>query len=261
MTTVYLLAHQDDEIGVFHHIRTTLASGERAVCIFMTDGAFRVSASTRNAESLRVLSWLGLPDGDVLFVGDRAGIRDGALVETLERALKALQAALRPISGISRLVIPAFEGGHHDHDALHILGQIVSRELGVFENSRQFSLYRAADARGTVAFGNPDAGTLPSERQVMPWLWRMRYLLAIRHYRSQLAGLTRLMPCIGRHFLVDGVQVVQPLPPLERCLALSAPVRLYDLWGLYRASDFMLHAGQFLESQGTRSLARDRAAG
>src|SRR5215467_13204475 len=39
--TLFLLAHQDDEFGVFFEIEDTLANGGRAICVYLTDGGAR----------------------------------------------------------------------------------------------------------------------------------------------------------------------------------------------------------------------------
>ena len=41
----------------------------------------------------------------------------------------------------------AWEGGHQDHDAVHIVGVRSAQRCGVLASSRQFPLYRRADNR------------------------------------------------------------------------------------------------------------------
>jgi LmbE family N-acetylglucosaminyl deacetylase len=132
-SALFLFAHQDDEFGVFQVIEDCLRQGMRVRCAYLTHGA-NGSAATRNAESLAVLGQLGVARDDIFFAGDQLGICDARLSRHMAAA-GAEQVAL--------VCLPAWEGGHHDHDALHVLGLHTAERLGLGGSVRQYALYNA----------------------------------------------------------------------------------------------------------------------
>jgi LmbE family N-acetylglucosaminyl deacetylase len=131
--TLYVFAHQDDEYG----IAARIARERDAVCVFLTDGAASVPAHIRDEESRRVLAKLGVDD--ILFLGSAHGIPDGALVEHLERALQLLDEAMRGRE-LAEVITLAWEGGHQDHDAAHLVALAFAQRRGL--RCREFPLYR-----------------------------------------------------------------------------------------------------------------------
>jgi LmbE family N-acetylglucosaminyl deacetylase len=130
---LFVFAHQDDEVGAYSRIAFEVHAGHRVWCVFLTDGAKNVRPHVRDAESLRVLRRLGVEAERVAFLSDSAGrIRDGTLVHALDRARRMVLDWLR-----ARAVTPKriytldWEGGHHDHDATHLVTLSAARELGV----------------------------------------------------------------------------------------------------------------------------------
>ena len=130
---LFVFAHQDDEVGAFSRVAFEVSAGHRVWCAFLTDGAKKVRPHVRDAESLRVLRRIGVDGARVAFLSDAAGrIPDGTLVHELNRARTMLLDWLR-----ARAVTPQriytldWEGGHHDHDATHLVTLSAARELGV----------------------------------------------------------------------------------------------------------------------------------
>ncbi len=107
MSKLYLFAHQDDEVAIATRIARDVAAGAHVVCVFFTDGG---APAVRDAESRAVLRSLGV--SDIRFVG----LPDGALVEHLEEAYRAIEGI-----DAEEIVTLAWEGGHQDHDAAHLV--------------------------------------------------------------------------------------------------------------------------------------------
>ncbi|HYW53847.1 MAG TPA: PIG-L family deacetylase [Dongiaceae bacterium] len=130
---LFVFAHQDDEVGAFSRIAFEVRAGHRVWCAFLTDGAKKVRPGVRDAESLRVLRRLGVAGEHVAFLADRAGrIADGTLVHNLQRARVMLLDWLRARAPApARIYTLDWEGGHHDHDATHLVTLSVARDLGV----------------------------------------------------------------------------------------------------------------------------------
>jgi len=78
---IYIFAHQDDEIGVFPQILSTLKSERQPVCMYLTMGSENDPEQTkrRNVESTKVLSSLGVSNQHIYFVGENTDVPDGQL--------------------------------------------------------------------------------------------------------------------------------------------------------------------------------------
>ncbi len=125
MSELFVFAHQDDEVAIATRIAREVAAGERVVCVFLTDGG---APAVRDAESRRVLQSLGV--NDVRFVG----LPDGRLVEHLEEAYCALAG-----EDFDQVITLAWEGGHQDHDAAHLVALALAIARGV--RCLEFPLY------------------------------------------------------------------------------------------------------------------------
>lgn len=212
---LFLFAHQDDEFGVFHRIEECVRKGLAVHCAYLTDGATpHVSSERRNAESLAVLRKLGVPPAHVTFAGQELGIPDAALAERLPAAYAWLRDWLGRFSNIDSIHIPAWEGGHHDHDALHALAVMVARELGLLERVRQFALYHGHGAIHAYmnALCTLDANG-PVERQRIPLRARLRYLRLCASYPSQRSTWIGLLPFVTLRYLLRGSQDLQRVSP------------------------------------------------
>jgi len=126
MSKLYVFAHQDDEVAIAPRIARDVAAGARVVCAFLTDGG---APAVRDAESRAVLAELGVREA--MFVG----LPEKALVEHLEDAYAALP------EDVDEVVTLAWEGGHQDHDAAHLVALALATKQGV--RCLEFPLYRS----------------------------------------------------------------------------------------------------------------------
>jgi LmbE family N-acetylglucosaminyl deacetylase len=136
-----VFAHQDDEYGILSRIARECRRGRRVVCAFLTDGAAYGPSAVRDAESRSVLAHAGVAPDDVLLLGSGHGVPDGRLVEHLDRALALLEDAVSELP-IAEVLTLAWEGGHQDHDAAHLVGVVIAQRRGV--PCREYPLYRGA---------------------------------------------------------------------------------------------------------------------
>ena len=127
---LFVYAHQDDEIATAARIRHMVRAGWTISCVYLTDGeGGRARSDVRDAESRRVLGELGLELARVHFLGSRERIPDGRLFEHLDRALALTEAA---VAGVPDEVWTlAYEGGHQDHDACHLVAMAYAVPLGI----------------------------------------------------------------------------------------------------------------------------------
>jgi LmbE family N-acetylglucosaminyl deacetylase len=208
---LFLFAHQDDEYGAFHLIEACQKSGRRPMCAYFTRGADG-SGPRRNLESIRVLELLGVAPCDILFPGDELGIDDATLPGALGKAAFWLGQWLASLERVERVYVTAWEGGHHDHDALHALTVHVCQQAAILSLVRQFSLYNRYHCRGPLfRVLSPLATNGPLERVVIPWRRRLSYLRLCLQYPSQLKTWIGLFPFVLLNYLLKGRQTVQPV--------------------------------------------------
>lgn len=210
---LFLFAHQDDEFGVYERIASLRRQGRRVACAYLTDGqTASASAATRNTESLAVLARLGVDAHEVRFAGAELGIGDARLPLHLEAAADWIGAWLDGFFPIESIHVTAWEGGHHDHDALHALTVQLAAQRGLLERTWQFTLYQANGLPGPlfrVFAPLPENG--PVSRLPIAWGARLRHLRHCLSYPSQRTTWIGLFPFVALHYLVHGAEGLQPV--------------------------------------------------
>ncbi|MBK9197567.1 PIG-L deacetylase family protein [Candidatus Skiveiella danica] len=225
---LFLFAHQDDEFGIFQKIVDELHAGSHVCCAYLTQGGHSNSlAERRNLESLSVLSKLGVSNKDIFFAGDTLRIRDGKLLENLDLASSWIQSWWSNYPQIRSLYVPAWEGGHPDHDALHAITVRTAQKNNILSLARQFSLYNGYRCIGPlfrVLLPIPLNGLV--ESRPISWKNRLRFLRHCLSYPSQIRTWIGLLPFVFLHYMVFGVQNTQ-LISLERIKHRPHAKRLY----------------------------------
>ncbi|HEV8434651.1 MAG TPA: PIG-L family deacetylase [Thermoanaerobaculia bacterium] len=201
MDTLFVFAHQDDEIAFASRIRLCIARGDRVRCVYLTDGASRVAASVRNNESRRALATLGVTEVEFASVA-----ADGALPDHLEDAL----AALTPADEIYTL---AWEGGHQDHDAAFVVAAAFADRHGI--PCTELPLYNGDHTIGPLFRVNHPIGKGWTSRPITQ-REKLANVLLTRFYRSQrstwlaLAPLMLLAPAVEFTRAADLRRVSRP---------------------------------------------------
>ena len=218
----FLLAHQDDEFGVFESIAREVQSGARVIVAYLTTGVpAGASSATRNRESLAVLAQFGVGRAQVHFAGQDLGIEDGALYRRLPVAVRWLEAHLQEWGSGATVYLPAWEGGHPDHDGLHAAVVIAATRVGISARLWQFPLYNGFRCPGPffrVMAPLPANG--PPRRLAIPWRRRLRYIRHCMSYPSQAKSWLGLLPFAAVHYLFIGQERLQPV---QRSLLLQRP--------------------------------------
>lgn len=213
MTALFLFAHQDDEVAAFHCIEKELHLGNRVVCCFLTDGGFGgASPQARSRESLAVLTRLGVAPEDVRFIGASTGIRDQHLYESIDQAYTTLRESIASfLENIETIYAPAWEGGHPDHDATHLMARRLTLSLSQKCSIWQFPLYHAENCPGPFfKVLSPLKKNGPVFNEYIPWRKRWQYLVfASTLYPSARKTWLGLTPFFAYHYLVHGVQSLQ----------------------------------------------------
>ena len=209
-TALFLFAHPDDEYGVWQTMLDCQARGLRVRCAYFTTSATAKLSARRAAESRRVLEALGVAPDDIAFPGAELVILDADLPHRLAPAATWLAQWCRQAGTPQLLCVPAWEGGHHDHDALHALAVDTAQAAGLLAAVRQYALYNSAGLpRPLFAVLRPLAANGAVERTVIPWRNRLRFCRYCLSYPSQVTTWIGLFPCVLWHYLRRGEQTLQ----------------------------------------------------
>lgn len=209
---LFLFAHQDDEFGVFAQIEQELRAGVRVRCVYVTDGAATANPDLRDAESRAVLQKLGVSSDDILFLGQHLGIGDGQLYRHVGRFADWLNGFLNAHPTLYACFVPAWEGGHPDHDLLHAIAVESLAIRGGLANIWQYPLYNGKNCLGPffrLMSPLPENGSVI--RSSIGWRNRIRYVRLCLAYPSQWRSWIGLFPLACLHYLYRGVQQLQPV--------------------------------------------------
>jgi LmbE family N-acetylglucosaminyl deacetylase len=249
---VYVLAHPDDEFACSIPIRNAILAGDDVHCLYLTDGGYGgQSVRVRMDESLRALALLGVERERVHFLGAEHALPDGALHRHFDRAAAVLSDWFRARSAIDIVHLPAWEGGHQDHDAAHLIGAMVAKRFGV-PCALQFSLYNGAGLPGPlfrVLAPLPANGAVTGVSTTLAERW-----LALRlcfAYASQWRTWLGLMPFFAWRMLTDGRFCQQPVDPGRWRQSPHVGEVLYARRGFVARSEFFAYANAFLDGSET----------
>lgn len=194
MATAYLLAHFDDEYFALPMILAERHAGAEQAFLYVADYASPALTQRRRAETAAFLASHGVPPGDIMHVGAGSGAVDGAVRDGVEPALDAVRRALP--SGLDRIVVTAWEGGHPDHDACALMAVRLADEIGGVRVD-QFALYSGRGLSGPwFRAGSPLAENGPVHRvRMSPGAW-MRFAAGVRFYPSQWKTWMGLWPAM-----------------------------------------------------------------
>ena len=205
-----LCGHPDDEFALFPWLEDA-AKVRDVHLVYATDGVHRgVPAARREAESVRSLATLGIEAAQLHFLGRELGIGDGSLPLHLATFVDAV---LSRFSTLERptVWVPAWEGGHQDHDAVHLAGIAVGAALGA-EVIEQYPLYRAVGSRGIwFVVLVPLAANGPGRPHTTSLKQRFASVFRCLHYRSQWRSFLGLLPLYALRMTSRSPFVLQPV--------------------------------------------------
>jgi len=216
-----------------------MATGRRLHILWATAGGL-APPDRRLLEGARVCRLLGLAPGAVrdLRLADQSAVRHIARIADAAEAL--LDAALAHGDGeASAVYVPAYEGGHPDHDAVN-LAVAVLRSRRPELDAREFPLYRRSPAGLSVQAPRPAAGTSREPFSVLPLgvdALALRRCLA-RANASQL--LPSLLPLLALAWAAGRgrAEPSRPLPAHDYTRPPHSGALLYELYTRRRFVEF-----------------------
>ncbi|MET7014112.1 PIG-L deacetylase family protein [Uliginosibacterium flavum] len=195
---LFLFPHQDDEFAVFDLLENCGEDGVVPLCVFLTCSPCGSGATAiRNSESMRVLRRLGVGDDRILFVGENLGVVDCRVSDRMGVIADWLHDFLVSHEEISEIFIPAWEGGHPDHDSVHALVLSVAVRLNRAVKILQYPLYNGRGVPGgmfRIISPLPENGPC-CFRDVSAWR-RVCFLALCFQYRSQWRSWIGLFPAL-----------------------------------------------------------------
>lgn len=196
MSVVYILAHLDDEYCALPLIWEAQREGLPQRFIYLADYRDKALGARRLAETHAFLGAQGLPAETVRPIGLGRGAFDGQLHKACGQLLSEVMTEIAQAGPVSRLVVPAWEGGHMDHDACAWLGVRAGERIAA--PVRQFSLYNGPGLPGPLLRA---AAPLPQNGPVTrldPGLGdRLRWLAWVRAFPSQAYAWSGIWPAMA----------------------------------------------------------------
>src|SRR5690348_11410305 len=129
MSVVYILAHFDDEYCALPLIWEAAREGLAQRFLYLVDYRDAGLGARRLAETRTFLARQGIAPEAVEPLGLGTGVFDQSLHRAAGRMFAALLEAAAGAGPVRRLVVPAWEGGHMDHDACAFLAVRLAERL------------------------------------------------------------------------------------------------------------------------------------
>ena len=245
--TLFLLAHHDDEVFCAGHMARALAAGSRIRLLWATAGGL-APARRRLIEGTRARRLLGLAASDAC----EMKIPDQAAIDRVgEIAVAGLELLGGAAEGAATVYVPAYEGGHPDHDAVNLAASLLcSRRPGV--TVREFPLYRRHRAWLSVQPPEPAAGT---SRAPFDLLFLDDDSLTLRR-RLARANASQLLPsllpllALARAAGRGRLEPSRLLPVHEYTRPPQSRPLLYELYTRRRFDEFRAHAAALCRDGG-----------
>lgn len=142
---LFILCHQDDEMGLFNRIKSSIEQKKNVLIIYMTSG-YDISIpkkkiTRRDIESICVLKKLGVEERNIFFIGRKNNTKIYELYLHLNKSYKDLVSIVRKLKGNTIIFTHTWEGGNEDHDACHSIVLKLYSQIKKIKKCYQFSLY------------------------------------------------------------------------------------------------------------------------
>jgi LmbE family N-acetylglucosaminyl deacetylase len=204
MSVVYILAHYDDEYCALPLIWQAAREGLAQRFIYLADYRDPVLAARRLAETRDFLQRQGIDASAVVPLGLGTAAFDQSLHRCVGELFPRLAQAVAAAGPVTRLVVPAWEGGHMDHDACAFMAVRLAARIGA-PQVRQFTLYNGPGLAGPLLRGGaPLAENGPRTKiGLSPAQW-LRWMAGVRAFPSQLYAWSGIWPAMFAGMAVRG---------------------------------------------------------
>lgn len=211
-TAVFILAHYDDEFGIYNQIEYHASKGDEIKIIYLTSSHLDNERDvTRENESIKALKKIGVVNKkDIYFLGRELEVPDLKLHLHLQPVFERLLRLLNSFKNIKRIYTLSYEGGHPDHDSAHVISVIIGNELNILNNTFQFPLYSGKNLVGSFfRLFSPLKENGEVLYKKIKFFNRFLYIRLFLSYLSQPKTIIGLFPFYLLHILFIGKQVLQ----------------------------------------------------
>jgi hypothetical protein len=156
------------------------------------------------------LESLGVDPKKIFFQVGELNIPDGQTFAYISPLRAWLKTWSFKNQSLTTIYVPAWEGGHPDHDVLHAVAVFVGKSL-LHVKVLQYPLYNSYGLFGgffRVLYPLDTNGEVL--RQFIPWPVRFKHLMLCFSYKSQFVSWLGLYPFVFCHYLFNGCQHLQP---------------------------------------------------
>lgn len=216
MAVLYIFAHFDDEYCGLPLVRRAAAAGEDQHFLYVADYRSPELTARRFAETRALLAHLGADPGKAVHVGAGTGALDGRVYAAVDAAYAAVRSAAP--QAIDRIICPAWEGGHMDHDICALIAAALAAERGR-PPIETISLYNGLRLPGPMFHGAaPLAENGPVRRVPVSMAEWFDWMTAVRFFPSQADTWAGLWPAMFWSYARRGfgVQTLDPARLRER---------------------------------------------
>ena len=214
--SIFILSHQDDEIGIFESIRIAVENKENVIIFYMTNGVINKSIPKeelfhRDKESITVLKKIGVEEKKIIFLGRLNNIPTCSLYKKLEIAYLEISKFLNTLNGDIELFTHAYEGGNEDHDSCNILVLKIIRNFNNINLAFQFPFYNAYSS----IFFYSTQKALKINGEILKiktnFTNRIKYIGYLFYYKSQLKVWIGLYPFLIFNFITRNYYLLQKI--------------------------------------------------
>lgn len=242
-----IFAHPDDEFAVFPWLRWAVGERRRIELVWLTDGGWGgQDVVRRQRESRAVLAGMGIDPALMCFWGAEWAIPDGNLYRCLDSTMPELLRRFGTPGVGGEILMPAWEGGHHDHDAGHLAGIHIALSRGA--RMYQYSLYHGEGLAGpwfkvlSPLMANGPIEVLPTSLGE-----RLHCAVLCLGFRSQWKSFLGLLPFYLLRMLSSKAFVRQPVDPRRTAQRPHEGAMLYErrggpYWAEFAAATSSLRA-------------------
>ncbi len=209
---LFLFAHPDDDVMICGTMKMLIDEGAEVHGAWLGSGDWLGQGPTRRAERFRAAKIIGLKQSrmHVPGIADMHFLRD---LEQAARKVADLFSRIKP----DIVFVPAYEGGHPDHDAVNFLAYEASRRTGLKPKLFEFPLYNATGPAykwwwrvNDFPPGGPPALSNPLNRAAVAAKYEI-----MRTYTSQWMLMIPARLASSREDLLKVGELYRPCPPVR----------------------------------------------
>lgn len=216
-TKIFLLAHQDDEIAIFNHIKNSLQSNNKTLIIYATNGRIKKKENSeiiekRELESSYVLRKIGVKKKNIIFLGKKLNINSYELHLNLDIVYKKLNSLIKKIQGKIIIYTNSWEGGNMDHDSCYIITLKLMSKFPRVIKAFQFAMYNSNKMllKFYKAF-SPIKNNGPLVKLDINFKEKIKFICLLFSYKSQLKIWIGLYPFLILNILSNNYGYLQQI--------------------------------------------------